>query len=318
MPKLSMNVLRRYLYAVASVGLVVVLRLAFRPILGDRYPFSLFFIVIVLAAGYGGYGPALMAVALSWLSVDFFFLGHPASPDIFESKSQLAIAFFGIGLSVTVLGGALRAARERALAGASELRRALQAQQAEREWLQITLASIADAVITTDPRGQVLSLNPAAFRLTGWGLTEAVGQPLGEIFRTVQEASRRTDDLPIAKVVGDGQVVVSDDEVVLIARDGTARSIEHNAAPIRDPQGRVQGVVIIFRDITERHRAEEAKGESEERFRTLADADPGPDLGLRHRPVVATTSTSNGSTSPAGPSSRRWATAGPKGSTPRT
>ena len=151
------------------------------------------------------------------------------------------------------------------------MRRAFEAQQAEREWLQITLASIADAVITTDPKGLVISLNPVAARLTGWSLHEAVGHPLSEVLRTVQETSRRTDDLPIAKVVGDGEVIVSDDEVVLIARDGTARSVEHNAAPIRDSHGKIKGVVIIFRDITERHRAEQAQRESEERFRQLAD-----------------------------------------------
>ena len=165
----------------------------------------------------------------------------------------------------------MRAARERALASSSELRRALEAQQAEREWLQITLASIADAVITTDPNGLVIFLNPVAARLTGWSLHEAVGHPLSEVLRTVQETSRRTDDLPIAKVVGDGEIIVSDDEVVLIARDGTARSVEHIAAPIRDSHGKVKGVVIIFRDITERHRAEQAQRESEERFRQLAD-----------------------------------------------
>ena len=151
------------------------------------------------------------------------------------------------------------------------MRRALEAQQAEREWHQISLASIADAVITTDPKGQVIFLNPVACRLTGWSLKEAVGRPLREVFRTVQETSRRTDDLPIAKVVGDGEVILSDDEVLLISKDGTARSIEHNAAPIKDSHGKVKGVVIIFRDVTERHRAEQAQRESEERFRQLAD-----------------------------------------------
>ena len=271
MPNLSLDVLRRYGCAILSVGLAVVSRMALYPILGDRYPFFLFFVAIVLAAWYGGYGPSLLVLALSWLLVDYLFLIPRASPNIFESKSQIAFAFFSVGLAITVLGGALRAARERARAGSSELRRAFEAQQAEREWLQISLASIADAVITTDPKGLVISLNPVAARLTGWSLHEAVGRPLAEVFRTVLGTSRRTDDLPIAKVVGDGEVILSEDEVLLIARDRTARSVEHTAAPIRDSHGNIKGVVIIFRDITERHRVEQAQRESEERFRQLAD-----------------------------------------------
>ena len=101
-------------------------------------------------------------MTLSWLSVDYLFLVPRANPNLFESKSQIAFAFFSVGLVITVLGGSLRAARERAQASSSELRRAFEAQQAEREWLQITLASIADAVITTDPNGLVIFLNPVA------------------------------------------------------------------------------------------------------------------------------------------------------------
>ena len=271
MPGLSLDVFRRYGCAVLSVGLIFALRLVFYPILGNRYPFVLFFFTIVLAAGYGGYGPALVALTLSLLSTAYLFMGSHAGPYLFESRTQGALAFFIAGLVVALLGGTLRRARERALATTFELRRALEAQQAEREWLQITLASIADAVIATDPNGLVIFLNPVATRLTGWSLCEAVGHTLSEVFRTVQETSRMTDDLPIAKVIGDGEIVVSDDEVVLIARNGTARSVEHIAAPIRDAHGKIQGVVIIFRDISERHRAEQAQRESEERFRQLAD-----------------------------------------------
>jgi len=271
MPKLPLDVFRRYGFAILSVGLAVALRLVFRPVLGDHFPLVLFFVAIVLAAGYGGYGPSLLALILSLLSVVWLFLVPRADPNIFESRTQVALAFCAVGLVVTLFGGNLRAARERAMASSSELHRALEAQQAEREWLEITLASIADAVITTDPRGFVVFLNPVAARLTGWDLQAAVGHPLSEVLRTVQETSRRTDDLPIARVVADGATIVSDDEAVLIARDGTPRSVEHTAAPIRDSHGKVKGVVIIFRDITERRRAEQAQTESEERFRQLAD-----------------------------------------------
>ena len=123
MPTLSLDVLRRYGFAILSVGLAVVIRLAFYPILGDRYPFFLFFlVVVVLSAGYGGYGPSLLALTLSWLSFDYLFLAPGTNSMIFESKSQLAFGFFFVGLAVTVLGGSLRAARQRAMASSAELR----------------------------------------------------------------------------------------------------------------------------------------------------------------------------------------------------
>ena len=83
-----------------------------------------------------------------------------------------------------------------------ELRRAFEAQHAEREWLQITLASITDAVITTDRDGLVISLNPVAAGLTAWSVNDALGRPLREVFRLVEESTGKTDELPVAKVIG--------------------------------------------------------------------------------------------------------------------
>jgi PAS domain S-box-containing protein len=271
MPAISTEVVRRYGSAVVSVAVAIAIRAAVYPILGNRYPFILFFVAVVLTAGYGGYGPSLLALFLSWLSVDLLFLSSGANPSPFETRSQVAFGFFVIGLAVTVLGGFWRSARERAKSHSLQLQQAFETQNAVREWLEITLASIADAVITTDPNGNVIFLNPVACRLTGWTSDQAMGRPLKQVFRTVQEITNKTEDLPIAKVVGNGEVIVSNDEVVLIAENGARRSIEHNAAPIRDSNGKIKGVVIVFRDVTERHRVEQAKKESDERFHQLAD-----------------------------------------------
>ena len=197
MPNLSVDAIRRYGFALLSVGFAIASSLLYAYVLQERYPFFLFFIAVILAAGYGGYGPSLLALVLSWLSVDYLFLGDRTNPGPFESKSQIAFAFFASGATISMLGGLLRAARERAKSSSRELQHAFEVQNAEREWLQITLASIADAVITTDPKGRVIFLNRVASRLTGWNLDQAIGRSLKEVFRTVQGASRRTDDLPI-------------------------------------------------------------------------------------------------------------------------
>ncbi len=142
MPTLSVDVVRRYGFALLSVGLAVVSSLLVAEVFGDRHPFFLFLVAVAIAAGYGGYGPSLLALALSWLSVDSILLLSPAHPPSFESNPHDAFASFTVGAAITVLGGALRAARERAKVTSFELRQAFESHQAEREWYQISLASI--------------------------------------------------------------------------------------------------------------------------------------------------------------------------------
>jgi PAS domain S-box-containing protein len=126
----------------------------------------------------------------------------------------------------------------------------------QTEWLRVTLSGIGDAVIATDTHGRVTFLNPVALALTGWTQEEAEGKPLEEVFRIVNEESRQPAENPAVRALREGLVVGLANHTLLTARDGTERPIDASAAPIRNRQGDVAGVVLIFRDISERRRAE--------------------------------------------------------------
>ena len=125
------------------------------------------------------------------------------------------------------------------------------------EWCRVTLASIGDAVITTDIEGRVTFLNPVAQSLTGWTLEEAAGQPLDSVFRIINEESRQPVESPTVRALREGVVVGLANHSLLIAKDGTERPIDDSAAPIRNDKGEVAGVVLVFRDISERRRQEQ-------------------------------------------------------------
>lgn len=124
---------------------------------------------------------------------------------------------------------------------------------AEKELAQVTLASIGDAVITTDIAGRVAFMNPVACRLTGWSEKEARGRPLAEVFRIVHEESRQVIDNPVDIVLREGHVVGLGNHTVLIRRDAVEYNIEDSAAPIRDRDGDIVGVVLVFHDVTAAH-----------------------------------------------------------------
>ncbi len=131
---------------------------------------------------------------------------------------------------------------------------AILAEQKER--LRITLASIGDAVISTDAQGNVTFLNAVAESLTGWKAEDAKGLPLAQVFHIVNEATRQQAENPVFKALQEGAIVGLANHTVLIAKDGTEWSIDDSAAPIRDMQGQILGSVLIFRDISERRQTE--------------------------------------------------------------
>jgi PAS domain S-box-containing protein len=128
---------------------------------------------------------------------------------------------------------------------------------AEREKLAVTLHSIGDGVIATDTAGTIALLNRTAEELTGWSASEAVNRPLSEVFRIIHEETREPIEDPIRTVMATKQIVGVSNHASLIARGGAERNIADSGAPIIDGEGNIIGVVLAFRDVTEKKRSEQ-------------------------------------------------------------
>lgn len=135
-----------------------------------------------------------------------------------------------------------------------------------KEWLSTTLNSIGDAVIATDERSYVKFMNPIAQSLTGWEEKEAAGKPLETVFNIVNEVTGNEVESPVKKVLKEGIIVGLANHTLLIAKDGTKRPIDDSGAPIRNSEGNIIGIVLIFRDITDRRKAEIALANEKEQL----------------------------------------------------
>jgi PAS domain S-box-containing protein len=127
---------------------------------------------------------------------------------------------------------------------------------AERERLLVTLRSIGDAVITTDTGGRIVLMNRIAETLTGWTLSEAQGRPLLEVFNIVDEITREPGENPAHRVISSGKIIELPQHTLLINRDGSEKLIADSGAPIRGSDSSITGVVIVFRDVTEKRNTE--------------------------------------------------------------
>jgi PAS domain S-box-containing protein len=156
--------------------------------------------------------------------------------------------------------------------------RSVEAIVKSEEWLFTTLESVGDAVIATDANGMIVFMNPVAVRLTGWSEDDAQGRDCREVFRIVNETTRHETESPVTKVLRDGVISGLANHTILIARDGTEQNIDDSGSPIRSDEGELTGVVLIFRDITERRRIELTLHEQQEILQTLFD----------HIPVIVT------------------------------
>jgi len=141
--------------------------------------------------------------------------------------------------------------------------------QSSERWLKTTLNSIGDAVIATDINGDVLFLNPIAESLTGWESKEAIGKPLSDIFNIVNEYTRKKVENPVSRVIKEGGIIGLANHTILISKSGKEIPIDDSGAPIKDDKGKIKGVVLVFRNIKERKKAEKKILKSEEKYRLL-------------------------------------------------
>jgi len=140
------------------------------------------------------------------------------------------------------------------------------------ELLRVTLSSIGDGVIATDRGARITFINPVALQLTGWTSEQALQTPIQELFRVVNETTRATVENPLEKALVTGQVVGLANHTVLIAKDGKEIPIDDSGAPIRDRDGRIQGAVLVFRDISARRRTERQLKESNKQLEEFVAA----------------------------------------------
>lgn len=233
-------------YIVALLLPVIALLLTLRITAAEGSPFfPLFSLAVVLAAAYGGTKPGVVAVAISAL-LNAFVIMPPrfslriADPDHLIRELIFIVAATAIAIAIGAIG---------------DLQRKL---DAERERWRITLTGIGDAVIATDSSGRITFLNPVAQSVTGWKPQDAIGQPLESVFKIINESTRATLENPVRRVLHSGRVVGLANHTVLIRKDGKEIPVDDSAAPIIDAAGRTVGVVLVFRDISDRRLSEAA------------------------------------------------------------
>jgi PAS domain S-box-containing protein len=146
----------------------------------------------------------------------------------------------------------------------------------EKNRYQTTLYSIGDAVIVTDKKGNVTHLNPIAEKLTGWLEKESIGKPLNKVFRIINEYSREEVPNPVTRVLAEGIIIGLANHTLLIHKNGNEFPIADSGAPIKDDQGNIVGVVLVFRDQLEEREQQKILEESEHRFRAIVENAPEP------------------------------------------
>jgi PAS domain S-box-containing protein len=266
MAKEGRTALLRYGSAVGLTALAAMLRWALFPVLGNTAPFAFFVMAVAVTAFYNGLGPALLtAFAGAIIGLFIWLLPSHSISDINNMALRNVIVYLLLCVFISVVIELMRRASQRAALNAVAL-------DQSRKLMATTLGSIGDAVIATDTQRRVTFMNAVAESLTGWARSDAMGKPVEEVFVIVNEQSRQPVESPVARVLRDGNIVSLAGNTALIKKDGAETPIDDSAAPIKDDQGKLSGVVLVFCDISERRKAEDALRRSRERLDLILEA----------------------------------------------
>jgi PAS domain S-box-containing protein len=231
--------------------------MALDPIWGERLPYITLFPAIMVSAWFGGFGPGLTTTLLSAVGAAYFWVLPARSLHITDPGELTGLAvFIAVG---AVISGLNEAWRWGTIALAESEQR-----------LAVTLASIGDAVVTTDETGSITGMNEVAERVTGWSSRDAVGRPADDVMVLVSEETGAPLPSPVSHVLRHGTAMTLGGDVLLVARDGRRIPIDDSVAPIRISPDQTAGAVLVFRDISERRHLEVERASQDRTARELA------------------------------------------------
>jgi PAS domain S-box-containing protein len=251
------NSAAKYSAAVSVLAVAVALRWLLGPYLGDTLAFITLFGAVAVAVWLGGYGPAILVAGLGYVACAYLFVSPRGVLGLNEHRNVIGFGAYVLTCFIIIaMGQAMRRAQYRYRQGETIAQR-------RAETLRITLASVGDAVMTTDVRGNINSLNPVAETLTGWSQGDAFGKPLTMVFKIVNEETGQPVKNPVDLVLKQRRVVGLANHTLLINKSGKEIPIDDSAAPITDDNGEIVGVALVFHDISARRSAEKHQQESQ-------------------------------------------------------
>ncbi len=238
---LSRQWLLRYSVAVLICTVVISIKIILLQF-GMDLPYLMLAFPIMLSAWWGGRGPGILATVITTVSVAYFQNPVVGISTLTWQIYVGMILHTVMGVVMSVLISARNLAQVRT--------------EYQRKWLGVMLSSIGDAVIATDIDGVINYVNPVAQQLLGMSQTEIMYKQIDKVFKLIDGKTRRTIPNPIPKVIEKNDRVVVSGMPILISQDGKQIPVDDSAAPISDETGVVKGVVMVFRDVTDRRRNE--------------------------------------------------------------